>query len=292
MLNDAGPTLWAGHHRLDLAAPAIMGVLNLTTDSFSDGGQLLDGSAQALNPGRLRARAEAMVAAGAAILDLGAESSRPGAEPVAEALEADRIHQALAELADLPVILSVDTRRASVADLAIDAGATLINDIGGGRDPAMRARVAGSSAAFCIMHMQGSPASMQDNPSYVDVVQEVGLFLNRQVEACEKIGIERQRLLIDPGFGFGKTLDHNLTLLRHLDRLIAAVDAVCLVGLSRKRMIGALTGQPVDQREHGSVAAALMAVERGARILRVHDVRPTADALAIWSALREQTAGS
>ena len=281
-MNLSVPVLSAGSARLSLARPQVMGVLNLTDDSFSDGGRLLE-QGELASP-LLRARAEQMVADGAAILDLGAESSRPGADPVPAAQEQRRILQALEVLADLPVMLSVDTRKPSVAAAAIRAGAQLVNDINGGRSQAMLEVVSESDAALCVMHMQGEPATMQQNPSYENVVREVALFLNQQLDACANMGIGEDRLLIDPGFGFGKTLEHNLALLRELPEL-TALRVPVLVGLSRKRMLGTLTGQPVDARLSGSLAAALIAVERGARIVRVHDVRETVDALAIWSAV-------
>ena len=289
-----GPLLRAGDRTLSLATPSVMGVLNLTSDSFSDGGELLLGERVAQH--HLRERAEQMVADGAALLDLGAESSRPGAEPVPTSLETERVLSALETLVGLPVILSVDTRKAAVAKAALKAGAHLINDIDGGRSEAMRTVLAASDAAFCLMHMQGDPVTMQDRPLYGDVVQEVALFLNQQVEACENIGIGRDRLLLDPGFGFGKTLAHNLTLLGRLPEL-GALQVPLLVGLSRKSMLGTITGRAVTERGSASIAAAVIAVERGACIVRAHDVRETVDALAVYSAVREareneQEAGS
>ncbi|MEM1434053.1 MAG: dihydropteroate synthase [Pseudomonadota bacterium] len=288
----ADGVLHAAGERLAVAAPRLMGVLNLTVDSFSDGGELLPVAAGGPSSGAddidcqaVRARAEAMVEAGAAILDLGAESSRPGAPSVPAAVEQARVLAGLETVADLPVLLSVDTRKPEVAAAAVAAGAHIINDIEGGRSPAMREVVAGSDVALCIMHMQGTPETMQQRPHYQDVVSEVALFLNEQLEACAKLGIERSRLLIDPGFGFGKTLDHNLALLRGLAE-IAAIGPPVLVGLSRKSMFGAITGQPVDQRLPASIAGALLAVERGARIVRTHDVRATVDALAVWTAIQ------
>lgn len=276
------PALVAGSRVLNLAKPAVMGVLNLTPDSFSDGGELYrDG---AVDSAAVLARGQAMVEAGAAVLDLGGESSRPGAQPVSAAEELDRVLPALAALQGLPVMLSVDTRNAPVAAAAIAAGAHLINDINGGREQAMLEAVAATNAGYCIMHMRGTPQTMQRAPQYDDVIAEVGLFLNQQLEACAKLGIDRQRLLIDPGIGFGKSLDHNLELLRALDDLVV-IGVPILVGVSRKSMLGAITGQPVEQRLSASIAAAVIAVQHGASIVRSHDVRATVDALAVWTAI-------
>jgi dihydropteroate synthase len=264
-----------------------MGVLNLTVDSFSDGGELLRGE-----PGRaeldgdaLLRRAETMVRDGAAILDVGAESTRPGASPVPEALECERIEAALALLLprfDVPV--SVDTSAPLVMTRAGAAGASLLNDVRALRRPGALEAAAATGLPVCLMHMQGEPGTMQDDPVYGDVVVEVRRFLAERMEACEGAGIGPERLLVDPGFGFGKTLAHNLELMRGLPAL-AALGPPVLVGLSRKRMIGALTGRPLGERLAGGLALAVLAVERGARIVRTHDVAATVDALRVTAAV-------
>jgi dihydropteroate synthase len=280
--------LLCGRHRVDLGSPRIMGVINVTPDSFSDGGRLL---ADRPDLPRIIDTAQAMVAEGAAFLDVGGESTRPGAAPVSEEEELRRVLPVIEALAALDAVISVDTSKPAVARRAVAAGAQMVNDVTGARDPDMRALVAETGAALCLMHMQGTPRSMQRSPVYDDVVAEVGRFLVQRVDACRRAGIESGRLLIDPGFGFGKTLAHNIELLRHLRDL--RVDGVAmLVGLSRKRMIGDLTGRPVDQRAVGSAAAALLAVQHGADVVRVHDVAPTADALRVLAAVRERGAGT
>ncbi len=257
--------------------PWVMGVLNVTPDSFSDGGAhaTLD---------RALSHAEQMLADGVDIIDIGGESTRPGSAPVSAAQEMDRVMPVLYALRDCGKPLSVDTRRPEVMREALAAGADMINDIEGFRDPASLAAVSDSEAALCIMHMQGEPGTMQADPRYDDVVVEVGDFLAERADAAREAGIAAQRLCIDPGFGFGKTLDHNLALLAQLDALQRRLRLPLLAGLSRKTMIGKLTGKPVEQRMAGSVAAALVAVKNGARIVRVHDVAETVDALKVWRA--------
>ena len=278
-----GEVLDCGGKRLELRVPAIMGVLNITPDSFSDGGRLLRGKPDLP---RIRAAAAAMLAAGATILDIGGESTRPGAAPVDEAEECRRVIPVLESLATLDTILSVDTRKSGVARRAAAAGAGLLNDISGYREPAMIEVLAATGMAGCIMHMQGEPSSMQDAPHYLDVIAEVRAFFEARVAACRAAGIASDRLVLDPGFGFGKTLAHNLRLLQRLGEL--RVDGLpLLVGLSRKRMIGAITGRDLPDRAVGSAAAALLAVQRGASIVRVHDVRETADALSVLRALQD-----
>jgi dihydropteroate synthase len=280
----AAATLQTGARTLTFERTRIMGVLNLTPDSFSDGGRFLSGSR--IDLVRVRAEAEAMLRAGADILDIGGESTRPGAAAVGEADELGRVMPVLNSLLELDTMVSVDTRKAGVAKAALAAGCHLINDVSGLTDEKMLEAVAESDAAVCIMHMQGEPQDMQANPSYTDVVAEVRGFLEEQVELARAAGIADSRLCLDPGFGFGKTLDHNLALLRSLGEL--RVDGLpLLVGLSRKRMIGALTGTEVDARMPASVAAAVLAAERGANIVRVHDVAETAQALKILEALRD-----
>jgi dihydropteroate synthase len=273
--------LRCGPRRLDLDRPRIMGVINVTPDSFSDGGRLM---AAAPDLALILDTALAMLDDGAAVLDIGGESTRPGAAAVDEREELRRVLPVVERLATLDAVISVDTSKPEVARLALQAGAHLINDVTGGADARLRRVVADSDAALCVMHMQGTPRDMQRDPVYGDVVAEVGAYLAGQVALCCADGIERERLLIDPGFGFGKTLAHNLALLRGLAAL--RIDGVgLLVGLSRKRMIGDLTGRPVERRAAGSAAAALLAAQRGADIVRVHDVAEAADALRMLSAL-------
>jgi len=254
-----------------------MGILNVTADSFSDGGRYLDPSA-ALD------QALRLVEAGAAIVDVGGESTRPGAVPVPVEVELRRVIPVVRALASLRVVVSVDTSKPEVMRAALDAGAGMINDVRALRDPGALQAVAGSGAAVCLMHMQGEPATMQREPVYGDVVTEVKAFLEVQVQSCLQAGIARDRIALDPGFGFGKTLAHNLQLLRALPRLVAPGYPV-LVGLSRKSMIGALTERPVGDRLAGGLALALWAVQGGASIVRTHDVGPTIDAISAWSAV-------
>jgi dihydropteroate synthase len=264
-----------------------MGVLNVTPDSFSDGGQLHDG--KTLQADALYRRAEAMVSAGAAVLDIGGESTRPGAEPVSAAEEADRVLPALTQLRQrFDVVLSLDTSTPLVMREGALLGAGMINDVRALTRPGALDAAASSGLPVCLMHMQGDPQTMQQAPSYADVVADVKNFLQQRIGACEAAGIERTRLLLDPGFGFGKTLAHNLTLLQRLGEL-QSFDLPILAGLSRKSMIGKITGRPDDDRLAASVSLAVMAAERGARLLRVHDVKETADALAMVKALEELT---
>jgi dihydropteroate synthase len=272
--------LHCGRFRLDLRQPRIMGIVNLTDDSFSGDG--LCGDARGAIEQGLR-----LVAEGAEILDLGAESSRPGAAPVPLQQELDRLLPVLEGLRDCGVPLSVDTVKPDVMAAALAAGADLINDIAALSATGALAAVAGSPAAICLMHMRGEPRTMQADPHYDDVTGEVTDYLAGRVAAAEAAGIARNRIVIDPGFGFGKTLAHNLALLRGLDRL-AALGLPVLAGLSRKSMLGQITGQPAAQRVHASVAAALLAVQRGAAIVRVHDVAATRDALRVLAAVGEE----
>ena len=274
--------LHCGRFRLDLTVPRIMAIVNVTPDSFSGDGLEHD-------LGGALARAEAAVEAGAELLDIGGESSRPGSEPVSEQEELDRVLPLVERLAGWPVPVSVDTVKPAVMRASIAAGATMINDINAFRAPGAVEAVAGSDAALCVMHMQGEPKTMQAAPEYVDVVGEVMAFLDARVAVLRAAGVHDQRLVLDPGFGFGKTLEHNLALLRELARLREGGLPV-LVGMSRKTMLGAITGRPVDQRVAAGIAAALLAVERGARIVRTHDVAATRDALAVWMALRGERA--
>jgi dihydropteroate synthase len=262
----------------------VMGVLNLTPDSFSDGGRFVH-SRGAVEMSRVRAEAEAMLAAGADILDLGGESTRPGAVPVDEAEELDRVIPVLESLLDLDTMISVDTRKPRVAQAALKAGCHLINDVSGLTDPAMLTAIAATDAGVCIMHMQGDPETMQVDPSYEDVLADVRRFLVDRLAAARAAGIDDDRICLDPGFGFGKTLEDNLALLQALPAL-RLDDRPLLAGLSRKRMIGTLTGAPVDARMPGSIAAAVLAAERGADLVRVHDVAETVQALAVLEAVR------
>jgi dihydropteroate synthase len=256
-----------------------MGILNVTPDSFSDGGHFSD-------PDSALARAHALVSEGADILDLGGESTRPGAQPVPEAEELRRVLPLVEALREVGVPLSVDTRKAGVMRAVLAAGADMINDVYALREPGALEAVAASRAAVCLMHMQGEPQTMQSEPRYGDVVAEVRQFLQQRAATCEAAGIERSRIVLDAGFGFGKSKEHNLTLLRQL-RSLAELGWPLLAGLSRKSTLGALTGRPVAERMPGSIAAALWAVSKGAAIVRVHDVGPTVDALKVWTALTD-----
>jgi dihydropteroate synthase len=272
--------LQCGKFRLSLARPLIMGVINVTPDSFSDGGRFFSVTAAV-------AHARQLIAEGADLLDVGGESTRPGAAVVTLDEERRRVLPVLEALADAGVPLSVDTQKPELMCEAVAAGAVMINDVNGFEAPGALAAVAGSDCAICIMHKQGNPQTMQQAPQYADVVADVRDYLRQRIAAAEQAGISRDRMVIDPGFGFGKALDHNLELLRRLD-VIAALGVPVLAGLSRKSMIGTITGRDAGDRVAGSVAAALLAVQRGAAIVRVHDVAATRDALAVWKAVKEQ----
>ena len=269
--------LHAGPYRLSLLKPLIMGIVNTTPDSFSDGGRCLDARSAIQHALQLRDE-------GADILDVGGESTRPGAERVPVNEEISRVVPVIEALAYQGCVVSVDTKKPEVMRAALEAGAVMVNDVTALQAPGALEAVAKSGAAVCLMHMQGEPQTMQQAPVYENVVDEVLQFLQGRVRACEAAGIPRTRLLVDPGFGFGKTLQHNLALLRHLERLLE-LDVPMLVGMSRKSMLGQLTGREIDQREFAGVAAHLMAVVRGARVLRVHQVAAMRDALAIWNAV-------
>jgi dihydropteroate synthase len=274
--------LVCGRYRLSLDRPLVMGVLNITPDSFADGGIFLD-----LNDATDRVRQ--MLGEGADIVDIGGESTRPGAAPTAEASELERVIPLLQNIRlacdARGVPISVDTRKPVVMRAAIAAGASMINDVNALRAPGAIEALSEGSASVCLMHMQGEPATMQQSATYDDVVADVAAILAERAAACVAEGIDRARIVLDPGFGFGKTVEHNLTLLRRLSE-IAALGYPLLAGLSRKSTIGMLTGRDVDDRMAGSVAAALAAVARGAAIVRVHDVRETADALKVWRAVQ------
>jgi dihydropteroate synthase len=273
--------LTCGNHTLDLTIPVVMGVVNVTPDSFSDGGLYLD-------PEDAIRQARRMAAEGAGIIDVGGESTRPGAEPVDTVEELERVIpvvEALVAEIDLPI--SVDTSKPDVMRAAIAAGASMINDVLALQEPGALDTVAGSSVAVCLMHMQGKPRTMQAAPRYDDVVRDVHHFLVERVRACEIDGMDRSRLVVDPGFGFGKTLEHNLALLAALGEF-SRDGLPVLAGLSRKSMIGQLTGRPAGERLAGSVALAALAVEHGAAIVRAHDVAQTVDAVRIAAALRRR----
>ena len=268
--------LHAGRHAIDLATPCVMGILNVTADSFSADGRLDRDAALA--------HARRMLADGARIIDVGGESTRPGALPVAEADELERVVPLVAALARDGACVSVDTTKPAVMRAAVDAGASMINDVRALQTPGALEVAAGSDAAVCLMHMRGEPPTMQRAPAYANVVGEIRAFLARRAAACIDAGIAVNRIVVDPGFGFGKTVAHNLDLLRDLGA-ITTLGYPVLAGLSRKSALGAITGRDVGERQSASVAAALAAAMRGARILRVHDVRETVDALAVFNAI-------
>ena len=255
-----------------------MGVVNVTPDSFSDGGRFLD-------PQAAVAHARRLAAEGADILDIGGESSRPGAEPVSVQEELRRVLPVLEKLNDYCV--SIDTRRPAVMKPALAAGASMINDVQGLTEPYALEAIAATGCAVCIMHMKGTPATMQREPRYDDVVAEVKTFLREAVRKARFAGIGADRIAIDPGFGFGKTVVHNLKILGKLGEF-RSLGVPVVAGLSRKSTIGHLTGRPVGERLAGSLAMALLALEGGARILRVHDVKETKDVIAVWQAYRDE----
>lgn len=270
--------LTCGRFCLDLQQVQIMGILNVTPDSFSDGGRFQHHE-QAI------AHAHEMVEAGATIIDIGGESTRPGAPEVPLQQELDRVIPLLEALVpQCPVPISVDTSKAQVMLAAASAGASMINDVFALRQEGALAAVATTGLPVCLMHMQGQPRTMQKAPEYQDVVIEVKQFLQQRMDACVAAGIDRERIVLDPGFGFGKTLDHNVGLLRGLAQF-ESLGAPVLAGISRKSMIGQITGREVDERVHGSVLAAFYAMQQGARIIRVHDVAATRDAVRMFEAL-------
>lgn len=270
-------TLRCGRFNLALDRPLIMGVVNATPDSFSDGGRFSESDAALEHARRL-------IEEGADIIDIGGESTRPGSGGVALDEERRRILPLVEALAGGGVPVSVDTQKPQIMGEAIAAGASMINDINALQSPGALEAIAASDAAVCLMHMQGTPQTMQDDPKYDDVVAEVSAFLAARVRAAHATGIEYGRIVVDPGFGFGKSLEHNLELLRNLGRF-NVLGATLLAGISRKGMLGRITGREVGERVFASVAAALIAVGNGARIVRVHDVAATRDALAVWQAV-------
>ena len=266
----------AGRFLLSLDTPLVMGIVNVTPDSFSDGGRFLSHQAAI-------SHALQLVADGADILDIGGESTRPGAAPASTQEELDRVMPVIHALASGNTPLSIDTQKPAVMAEAIRAGVSMVNDVSALRAPGALEICAASDSAVCLMHMQGEPRTMQENPTYGDVVAEVRSFLLARVEACIAVGIARKRIVVDPGFGFGKSLGHNLALLRQLDAF-ASLGLPVLAGLSRKAMFKALLDRETSDRLVPSVVAAVIAAQHGASILRVHDVRETRDALVLWKA--------
>ena len=273
-----------GRFEFTLERPILMGIVNVTPDSFSDGGHHAT-TQQAI------AHAQRLITEGAQILDIGGESTRPGATPVSVEDELKRVLPVMRALRDTGVAISVDTCKAEVMRAALDAGADMLNDVTGFRDPASRQVAAShSSCGLCVMHMQGEPRTMQHAPQYENVVQDVKNYLLQQARLLEESGIDARRISLDPGYGFGKTLGQNYALIKHLAEIAQAGYPV-LFGVSRKSMIGTVTGQPVTQRLAGSIAAALAGVMRGAAIIRVHDVAETKDALNVWNAVEHGVTG-
>ncbi len=269
--------LICGGHTFDLSRPLVMGILNVTPDSFSDGGRYSD-------PQHAQDAARQMIEDGAGLIDIGGESTRPGAIPVPESEEIDRVIPHVEILTREGIAVSVDTRKPTVMRAAIAAGAAMINDVSALSAPGAIEACACSGVGVCLMHMQGEPQSMQASPVYHDVVTEVRDFLVARASVCVAAGIARERIAVDPGFGFGKTLAHNLALIRALSALVASGYPV-VFGLSRKSTLGQITGRPAEERLAASLAAALAGVARGAAIVRVHDVRETVDALKVWLAV-------
>lgn len=273
------PIWQCGRYTLDTSRPLVMGILNLTPDSFSDGGQFIE-------PELAVQRALQMIADGADIIDIGGESTRPNAPKVSCCEELCRILPVIDALIDCGVPISVDTCKPYVMRETLKLGVDIINDIGGFNNPVSIDAVADSHCGLCVMHMQGTPQTMQDEPHYDDVVTEVAKFLAQQVQRLSLAGVARERICLDAGFGFGKNLAHNHALMRGLRQLQGASTLPMLVGVSRKRMIGAITGREAPtERIFGSVAAALWALNNGAHIVRVHDVRETVDAIRTWDFL-------
>lgn len=274
--------LQCGKNTLDLSRPVVMGILNITPDSFSDGGRFL-------HPDDALRQALRMCDEGAGMIDIGAESTRPGAQAVTEQEELDRVLPIIEKLRqECDVIISVDTSTASVIQEAAARGAGFINDVRALQRAGALEAAAKTGLPVCLMHMQGSPATMQNNPQYADIFSEISGFFRQRIQACLEAGIAHERIVLDPGFGFGKTLPHNVALLKGLSRF-ESLGLPLLVGLSRKSMLGTiLGGAAVDQRLYAGVAGAVIAALNGARILRVHDVKPTIDALAVVTAFQEQ----
>lgn len=269
--------LHCGKFQFDLSHPLVMGIVNVTPDSFSDGGHHASTAAAI-------AHAAELLEDGADILDIGGESTRPGAAEVCEQEELDRVLPVIEGLRGISVPISIDTWKPEVMRAALAAGACMVNDVNALQEEGALEVVARTDAAVCLMHKQGVPQTMQQQPQYLDVIAEVSTFLRLRMAVAEAAGIARARIVLDPGFGFGKSLAHNLALLRELETF-CALGVPVLAGLSRKSMLGAITGREVNERLASSVAAALLAVQRGAAIVRVHDVRETVDALKILNAV-------
>ena len=269
-----------GRFQLDLSSPQVMGIVNVTPDSFSDGGQYQHVETAV-------AHALDLIAQGAAVLDIGGESTRPNATPVPLDEELQRVIPVIEALVarEIPVPISIDTYKPAVMRAAIAAGASIVNDVRGLQEEGALDAVAQSTAGVCIMHMQGTPQTMQQDPHYEDVVAEVTAFLRTQRDACLAAGVAPQRIMLDPGFGFGKTRAHNIALAKALPTLLT-LGCPLLVGLSRKSVLGQMTGNDVDARLHASVAAAVISAMQGAHLLRVHDVKATVEALKVVTALK------
>jgi len=272
--------LHLGKFQLDLCRPKVMGIVNVTPDSFSDGGRHLSTAAAI-------AHAYQLLEEGADILDIGGESTRPGAARVSEQEELDRVLPVIEGLRQISQPISIDSTKPAVMRAALRAGASWVNDVNALREDGALVVLAATDAAVCLMHKQGTPETMQNAPVYDDVLTEVLSFLQQRIAVCITAGIDRERIVLDPGFGFGKSLAHNLSLLKNLQQF-SILGVPILAGLSRKSMLGALTGREVGDRLSASVAAALIAVQNGAQIVRVHDVQATVDALKIWNAVNEE----
>ena len=268
-----------GQFKLDLSRPNVMGIVNVTPDSFSDGGSFS-------NTEKAVQHALRLVEEGADILDIGGESTRPNATPVALQEELDRVIPVIEKLvaSGLNVPISIDTYKPQVMQTALRAGASIVNDVRALQEDGALAVVADNEAGVCLMHMQGMPQTMQVNPTYTDAVKEVADFLESRAASCIQAGIQRDRIMLDPGFGFGKTREHNITLVKQLHEL-AALDYPLLVGLSRKSVLGQVTGNDVDARLYASIAAAVISAMKGANIIRVHDVTATVEALKVVTAI-------
>lgn len=281
--------LVCGRHTLDLDRTQVMGILNVTPDSFSDGGKLYESSQLSLD--QAVRRAAIMVSEGATIIDVGGESTRPGAAPVSREEEIARVIPVVERLnSELDVVVSVDTSSPEVISEAAKVGAGLINDVRALGKPGALDAAAATDLPICLMHMQGSPATMQAAPAYDDVLDDVAAFLKQRVKDCEAVGIAKERLILDPGFGFGKSIEHNLRLLNNLDAL-HALGLPLLIGTSRKSMIDHVLHRPVDQRLAGSLATVAISVMQGAQIIRVHDVAETVDVVRMTEAVRNESIG-
>ena len=268
-----------GQYKLDLTRPNVMGIVNVTPDSFSDGGDFS-------NTYKAVQHALKLVEEGADILDIGGESTRPNATPVALQEELDRVIPVIEKLvaSGTGIPVSIDTYKPQVMQAALRAGASIVNDVRALQEDGALTVVANHDAGVCLMHMQGMPQTMQVNPSYTDVVTEVADFLVSRANACVNAGIQKDRIILDPGFGFGKTREHNITLVKQLQQL-TALDYPLLVGLSRKSVLGQVTGNDVDARLYASIAAAVVSAMKGAKIVRVHDVKATVEAMKVVTAV-------